>query len=206
MPYDPTQSTIRNMSDRDINPRMFLSEPMVRCKLHECQAACCIYGVWIDSSEAEKLLQFADLIKAELPEDRKDPEGWFDGREDADEFSVSGRVIHSRVVDSKKHYGGTACVFLLDDHKCAIQTAAVKAGMDPWALKPFYCILHPLDLDEKGRITLDDTGLLLDEPGSCLRPSPIPVPLLLTFEPELRYFLGDSKYEELLVSQGLNRL
>lgn len=194
------------MSDREINPRMLLSEPMVRCKLHECRAACCLYGVWLDSKEAELLMANAALIQPEMPIDRQDPAGWFDGREDADEFSASGRVVHSSVVDRPKHYGGIACVFLRDDQKCAIQTAAQKAGMDPWALKPFYCILHPLDLDEKGRITLDDTGLLLDEPGSCLRPSPVPVPLLVTFEPELRHFLGSPKYEALLVAQGLNRL
>jgi hypothetical protein len=206
MPYAPAGSTISHMSDREINPRMLLSEYMVRCKLHECQAACCLYGVWIDNLEARKLLDNAALIQQELPEDWQNPADWFDDREDVDEFSASGRVIHSRVVDRPKHYGGVACVFLRDDHKCAIQTAAQKAGMDPWALKPFYCILHPLDLDEKGRITLDDTGLLLDEPGSCLRPSPVPVPLLATFEPELRYFLGNPKYEELLMAQGLNRL
>jgi hypothetical protein len=185
---------------------MLRSEPMIRCKLHECRAACCLYGVWIDSHESEVLLENAAIIQAELPEDRQDPAGWFDGREDVDEFAASGRVVHSRVIDNSKHYGGIACVFLRDDNKCAIQTAAQKAGMDPWALKPFYCILHPLDLDEKGRITLDDSGLLLDEPGSCLRPSPVPVPLLVTFEPELRYFLGSPKYEELLVTQGLHRL
>lgn len=156
--------------------------------------------------EADQLLENAALILPEMPEDRRNTAEWFDGREDVDEFSASGRVVHSRVVDNQKHYGGVSCVFLRDDHKCAIQTAAQKAGKHPWALKPFYCILHPLDLDEKGRITLDDTGLLLDEPGSCLRPSPVPVALLLTFEPELRHFLGDPKYEELLVAQGLNRL
>ena len=48
-----------------------------------------------------------------------------------------------------------------------------------------------------GRITLDETELLLDEPGSCLRPSPTPIPLADTFEPELRYFLGDEGYENL---------
>jgi hypothetical protein len=206
MPFALAGSTIRDMSDREINPRMLQSEHMVRCKLHECQAACCLYGVWADSQEAERLITNAAIILPEMPEDCQDPAMWFDGREDEDEFSESGRVMHSRVVDRSKHYGGIACVFLRDDHKCAIQTAAQKAGMDPWALKPFYCILHPLDLDEKGRITLDDAGLLLDEPGSCLRPSPVPVPLLVTFEPELRHFLGSPKYEELLVAQGLDRL
>jgi hypothetical protein len=196
------------MFTKDINPRMLKSEPMVRCKLRECQAACCIYGVWIDRMEADRIIQNAGLIQPEMPDDWQDPACWFDGREDDDEHASSGRVVHSRVVESSKHYGGSACVFLREDHKCAIQTAANKSGLHPWAFKPFYCILHPLDLDEKGRITLDDTGLLLDEPGSCLRPSTAEIPLVVTFEPELRYFLGDQEFERLylLVTQGFDRL
>jgi hypothetical protein len=57
--------------------------------------------------------------------------------------------------------------------------------------------LHPLDLDEQGRITLDVTEELLCEPGSCLRPADSAVSLLETFEPELRYLMGEEKYQEL---------
>jgi hypothetical protein len=66
-------------------------------------------------------------------------------------------------------------------------------------------LLHPAPprLDDQGRITLDEAALLLDEPGSCLRPSPTPLPLLATFEEELRYFLGDEAYEALARQQGL---
>ena len=173
------------------------SEPMQRCKLNRCKAACCIYGVWIDSREAARILEFAEIIQQEMPENWRSLETWFDDRVDVDENVPSGKVVHSRVVDNPRHYGESACVFLRDDHKCALQTAAQKAEMHPWSLKPFYCILHPLDLDEKGRITLDDTGLLLDEPGSCLRPSKTLIPLMDTFEQELRYFLGDQEYERL---------
>lgn len=183
----------------EINPRMLKSEFMVRCRLHECQAACCLYGVWVDTKEADRILAHSSIIAPEMVGDRNNPSDWFDGREDHDEHTPSGKVIHTRVMGNPKHYGGTECVFLRPDHRCALQTAAVKAGFHPWALKPFYCVLHPLDLDEKGRITLDDTGLLLDEPGSCLRPSKVRVPLLRTFEPEIRYFLGDQAYEELLL-------
>lgn len=190
------------MAHLKINPRMLESENMTRCKLHECQAACCIYGVWIDRGEALRLVENADIILTEMSEQHRDPQSWFDGREDDDDHAPTGRVVHSAVVEMPRHYGGTACVFLREDHKCAIQTAAVRVGEHPWFLKPFYCILHPLDLDEKGRITLDESGLLLDEPGSCLRPSKARIPLMETFEPELRYFLGDQEYERirLLVS------
>jgi hypothetical protein len=187
------------MSPFEINPRLLEKELVVRCKLHECEAACCVYGVWIDSLEAQKIVENAAIIIPEMRVEWQDPAKWFDDREDMDEHVPSGRVIHSRVVQNEKHYGGSACIFLRVDHKCALQTAAQKNGKHPWVIKPFYCILHPLDLDEKGRITLDETGLLLDEPGSCLRPSKVKIPLVITFESELRYFLGDQIYENLLL-------
>jgi len=196
------------MFSLNYNPRMLDSEPMIRCQIHECQAACCLYGVWIDWDEVQKIKDNAALIIPEMPEDWRDPDTWFDGREDMDRHAPTGKVIHSRVVENPRHYGGSACVFLRADHKCALQTAASRSGRHPWAFKPFYCILHPLDLDEEGRITLDETDLLLDEPGSCLRPSKIRIPLAVTFEPELRYFMGEEAYQRLmsLVAQRLDRL
>jgi hypothetical protein len=76
--------------------------------------------------------------------------------------------------------------------------AADVNGLHPWHFKPFYCILHPLDLDDKGRITLDETELLLDEPGSCLRPANRLIPLAETFAPELSFFLGDENQKRIL--------
>jgi hypothetical protein len=58
--------------------------------------------------------------------------------------------------------------------------------------------LHPLDLDEKGRITLDETKIIMEEEGSCLRKSEIEIPLLKTFEEELRFILGNKNYQDLL--------
>ncbi|MDX9866200.1 MAG: DUF3109 family protein [Anaerolineaceae bacterium] len=181
----------------EINPRLLQSEPIQRCKLHNCRAACCLYGVWIDEKEVEILLANAERIAPHMPAGKGDPATWFDERRDADPFSASGRVRHSDVVDAPDHYGGTACVFLRSDHKCALQVASEASGHHPWQWKPFYCILHPLDLDDEDRITIDETELLLAEEGSCLRPAPQPILLLETFEEELRFFLGDEKYERL---------
>lgn len=138
------------------------------------------------------------MIAPFMPDEQQDSAQWFDGQVENDEFTPSREVFHSGVVESKKHWGGTACVFLRPDHKCALQAAAQAAGLHPWQWKPFYCILHPLCLDEEGCITLDETEDLLDEPGSCLRPASQAVPLLVTFEEELRYLLGDAEYQELL--------
>jgi len=182
---------------RAIHPRLLESEPMQRCKLGECKAACCLYGVWLDADEAADLLANAALILPHLPEGRRDPADWFDGRQEEDEFLPSGQVVHSAVLPSDWHYGGSACGFLRPDYKCALQVAGQAAGLHPWRFKPFYCILHPLDLDEHGRITLDTADVLLDEEGSCLRPADQRIPLMDTFEEELRYLLGDETYQAL---------
>ncbi len=181
-----------------VAPRLYQSECMRRCELGECRAACCLYGVWIDRLEFQDLLAHAGLIRPHMPAGAEDPAVWLDERCEPDEHSLSGEVLHSQVVPAPWHYGGTACVFLRDDYKCALQVAADAAGLHPWRFKPFYCILHPLDLDDEGRITLDETGLLLDEEGSCLRPAGQPIPLAETFAPELRYLVGESAYQELL--------
>jgi hypothetical protein len=172
------------------SPRLFDSESMQRCHLHQCRAACCLYGVWLDEKEAEYILAHATEIIPFMPAESKNPETWLDGRAEDDPHSESGHVVHSTVVTRASHYGGTACIFLRSDHKCALQVASATQGKHPWHFKPFYCVLHPLDLDKEGRITLDETPLLLEEEGSCLRTTKEKIPLLLTFEPELRYLLG----------------
>ncbi len=184
--------------ERNVNPRLLAREPMKRCALHACRAACCLHGVWVDLLEIQSILAGAALIAPHLEPENRDPRDWFDGREEPDENALSGFTGHSTVVEAPGHYGGTACIFLRGDHKCALQVAADAGGLHPWAFKPFYCVLHPLDLDEQGRITLDDTTLLLEEEGSCLRPSDRLIPLAETFEPELRYLMGEKAYQALL--------
>lgn len=180
-----------------VNPRLLRTEPMQRCQLGECKAACCLYGVWMDPVEIQDLLAHVEQILPYMLEEQRDPSLWWDGREEQDRHSLSGKVVHSAVLQAEWHYGGTACIFLREDYKCALQVAAEANGLHPWRYKPFYCILHPLDLDAEGRITLDETETLLAEPASCLRPAEHSIPLIDTFEPELRYLLGEKGYTAL---------
>jgi hypothetical protein len=169
---------------------------MRRCRLDECHGACCLYGAWVDQVEIQDILANAQLITPHMPEGAADPEDWFDERCENDKHTLSGEVGHTTVLPAPDHYGGTACIFLRGDDKCALQTAAIEGQLHPWRFKPFYCILHPLDLDEDGRITLDETGVMLDEPGSCLRPTEKSIPLMDTFAEELRYLLGEEAYRQ----------
>jgi len=181
---------------RFLSPRLLRSEPMRRCTLDDCHGACCVYGVWVDSLEVETILKNAELVIPHMPPRAADPANWFDDHRDADPLSASGKVVHCRVVPDESQYSGTACIFLRKDYKCALQVAAEANGLHPWRFKPFYCILHPLDLDEQGRITLDEDEALLAEKGSCLRRAGRPAPLLETFEPELSYLLGEDAYRQ----------
>lgn len=180
---------------------MLESAPLRRCTLGDCHAACCLYGVWVDRLEAQAILENAPVIAAHMPPENRDPADWFDGREEPDENAISGWTLHSTVLPDDAHYGGTACIFLRADHLCALQVAADAVGKPSWQWKPFYCILHPLDLDEQGRITVDETALLREEEGSCLRAAPQPIALLETFAEELRYLLGEPAYQRLLAAQ-----
>ena len=180
-----------------INPRLLRSEPLRRCGFPACRAACCLYGVWVDLGERDQILANTTTISKLLPVDRADPAGWFSSEVEADPHTSSGQVVHTRVVADAEHYGGTSCVFLCEDYTCVLQTTGEMLLGDPWALKPFYCILHPLDIDEHGRITLDETTLLAEEAASCLVPSAELIPLLQTFAPELIYFLGEDLWQQL---------
>lgn len=195
--YNALMKPGRKLYD-SINPRLLASEPIRRCKLEDCLGACCIFGVWVDKREVADILKHAALILPHMPEDCREPADWFAGSQDNDPRSPSGVVIHTGVENRPYRYGKMACSFWLDDGKCALQVAAVKNGLHPWRFKPYYCILHPLDLDEEGRITVDETAELLNEPGSCVRQSEEKTPLLVTFESELRYLLGDKRYLELV--------
>ena len=182
---------------RGINPRLLQAEPLQRCGWPTCAAACCAFGVWLDEGEWREILAHAALIIPHLPPDRRDPARWLDGRREDDPIAPSGRVLHTRVCPDPAHYAGTSCVFLRPDYRCALQVASEAAGFHPWRFKPFYCILHPLDVDDEGRITLDEATALAEEAGSCLRAAETPRPLLDLFAEELRYLLGEEAFARL---------
>lgn len=176
---------------RSINHRLKDSEPLQRCGWPKCKAACCVYGAWVDLKEVEDIKSHASLISPFMPPEHYDPNLWFGEEREKDAESPSGEVIGTRVIDDRDHYGGTACIFLRADYKCALQAAGEENNLHPWRFKPYYCILHPLDLDDHGRITLDEAHLLLAEPASCLRPVESDTPLVEIFTDELEYLAGE---------------
>ncbi len=178
----------------NISKRLFEQEPMVRCKLDSCFGACCSYGVWIDLAEKEILKVNYTVVESCMDSDSGSFDDWFEAEIEDDSYTRTGKVIHTKLISRTKPFKRTTCIFLRQDHKCALQVASEKLGKHHWYLKPFYCVLHPLDIDENDQISLDDTQKILDEEKSCLRYSEEMNFPLRIFEEELRYLLGDQKY------------
>jgi len=144
----------------------------------------------VDTVLKEDILAHAALISNYMPPDRRAAAFWFGGSEEPDKHALSGIVAHTTVLPNPEHYGGTACIFLRPDQQCALQTAAQETGLHPWRFKPFYCILHPLEIKD-GYITLDNLAKMLEEPASCLRSSGQKIQLMEVFRQEISYLLGD---------------
>jgi len=173
-----------------LHPNLDQPQLLRRCDWPQCRAACCFQGVWVDEVEMADILAHADRIAPFLrPEDR-DPTLWFRPEREPDRHALSGWVRPTTVRPDPQHYGGTRCIFLRPDFKCALQVAAEAAGEHPWRWKPFYCILHPLDLDDEGRIVLPPVAELLAEPAACVRPAAQARPPREIFAPELAYLTG----------------
>lgn len=181
------------MKRQSLSPRLDETVPLQPCGWPACGAACCFGGAWVDLAEIEDIRTNAGLISTHMPPGHTDFEDWFQSEVEPDPYALSGQVRHTAIVESPAHYHGTACIFLRPDFKCALQVAGEESGAHPWRFKPFYCILHPLDLDSEGRITLDETALLADEPGSCLRPSGAGHKISSIFFAELEYLTGKSR-------------
>ena len=153
------------------HPHLRQPQPIRRCDWPACRAACCFQGVWVDEAEVADILAHARLIAPHLRAEDQTPAEWFQPRREPDPHALSGWVRPTTVRDDPDHYRGTRCIFLRADFKCALQVAAEAHGQHPWRWKPFYCILHPLDLDDAGRIVLPPVDALLAEPASCVRPA-----------------------------------
>lgn len=185
-----------NMSMQlSISKRLFKKELLARCKLHDCFGACCNYGVWLDVGEKEKIRKYSEVVHSCMDPNSGSFVDWFEDETEDDSYTFSGKVIHSKIVNREKPFTRETCVFLRSDHKCALQVASEKIGEHPWFLKPFYCVLHPLDIDDNDQISLDETNILINEEKSCLRSSKEPQTPLLIFEDEIRYLLGDQVFE-----------
>ncbi len=187
-----------------IHPELLETVEAERCYLHECKGACCSGGVWLDVADLKSIVPHVATIQTNLPEERRDPNTWFSAPE-PDETTPSGVKIGTNVVADPVRPGITCCVFLRPDRLCALQVTSRQLGLDGLGLKPFYCALYPVYV-ENGEVILDHETERDFEGANCRRLCATPRPIYDIFAEELTLLLGEEGYRDLQAqAQAVNR-
>lgn len=153
-----------------------------------CSSTCCMHGVYLDIAERDKILAHADLIVRQMdPQQTKDPSKWFEQDEEEDQDFPSGRCVSTQVINGQ-------CAFLDEMGRCSLQATASNEGMHRWDLKPFYCILFPIEVSDR-RIGFDT--MLQDEQPCCSVSDRYRVPVFEACRDELLLLLGTDGFDRL---------
>jgi Fe-S-cluster containining protein len=159
------------------------------CSMRNCNADCCSGGVYADLAERDEILKHAGIVRAQMDSDQQhDTALWFEPEPIVDADYPSGGAIGTELHHDR-------CVFLNSKGMCVLQKAAAAAGMDRYALKPFYCWLYPVTV-EGGELTLHDPDYA-DRPSCCSYRDSGPLTVFDVCEEELVLALGPDGVEEL---------
>ena len=178
-----------------IHPELLEEVYAERCLLGECLGACCTGGAWLDVEQLRMIVPHVEAIKANLPEDRRDPDAWFSVPSAGEKFS-EGTAAGTNVVDDPLRAGETCCVFLRLDRLCALQVTSQQLGLDYPGLKPVFCALYPLQL-RGDEIVLDHETAENFGNAACQRGCASKHARYLIFKEELELVLGEEGYREL---------
>ncbi len=130
-----------------------LNRPLQRCELSRCRGTCCHDGVYLGPEEAELIRGLVDTSREDFAAMGLDlPRqcvvyGSWRGSVSGPKTAVRFEPKRGIVEDYPQHFPETACVFLLEDARCALQVLARQRGLPPWYYKPLTCWLHPLAIE-----------------------------------------------------------
>jgi hypothetical protein len=183
-----------------IHPELLEEVYAERCVLTECLGACCTGGAWLDVEQLKTIVPHVEAIKANLPEDRRDPNAWFSAPQ-ADEDSPASAVVGTNVVNDPLRPGETCCVFLRPDRLCALQVTSQQVGLEYPGLKPLFCALFPLQIHGDEIVIDHDTAQNFGG-AMCRRTCTRLQPLYQVFREELQLVVGEEGYRELEMKSG----
>lgn len=161
--------------------------------LQACRGACCVGGIWLDVGHVQHILAAEALIAPLLVPDRRDPDQWFSDEVVEHPDFPTGLGTATAVLPRIDGSGRAGCVFVLADHRCALQVAGMAAGM-PWpGLKPFDCATFPVLLSE-GELVWDQESASAPDGVDCQLGGPDtdqpPVRFYQAFATEIAYAVG----------------
>ena len=178
-----------------VHPELLEEVYTERCVLNECRGACCTGGAWLDVEQLKIIVPYVEVIKANLPADRRDPNLWFSAPT-AGEETPGDDLIGTNVVADPDRPGDSCCVFLRPDRLCALQLTSQQLGLDYPGLKPLFCALYPLQLRD-AEICIDHDTAQNFGGANCQRPCATKQPLYQVFKVEMQLLLGEDGYREL---------
>lgn len=178
MQNTPQELTINGLT---ISPDLFRMGYPEGAGPGRCSATCCEGGVLLDVTERDRILAHRELVKRHMDETQnRDDQTWFETEEREDGDFPSGRCVGTELHSDR-------CVFQDQYGRCSIQVASTEEGMGPWALKPHYCILFPIEVSS-GVVGHDD--MLQDERPCCSVRPDFHTPVFLACRQELTHLLG----------------
>ncbi len=178
-----------------LHPELLEEIDAERCVLSECLGACCTGGAWLDVEQLKSIVPHVEAIKANLPEDRRDPDSWFSAPS-ADEGAPEGTLIGTNVCDDERRPGETCCVFLRPDRLCALQVTSQQLGLPYPGLKPLFCALYPLQV-RSDEISIDHETAQNFGGVLCQRACARRQPVYRLFKAELIVLLSEEGYRAL---------
>jgi hypothetical protein len=181
-------TNLSHFAELKVSPALLRARFKQGCAISTCDAACCTYGVLVDVQQKAQILAHADVVRGlmDLNQD-DDPGHWFDDEVIADRDFPSGYATSTRIKDGR-------CGFLNRSGRCVLQMATNALGSGGIDLKPFYCTLFP--------VTIEDRVLMLDPnlrgPATCCGECPDgELTVLDVCSKELQYVLGHAGVEDL---------
>jgi hypothetical protein len=153
-----------------------------------CASKCCSGGVYADIRERDRILENKDLVMQHMDETQnRNHHEWFETQEEEDHDFPSGKCAGTEVFSDK-------CVFLNKQGHCSLQVAAVADGRHRWDLKPFYCVLFPIEISD-GVVSFDP--MLQDEESCCTVQRDFATPVFEGCRDEIVHAIGEDGFREL---------
>ncbi len=153
-----------------------------------CSSVCCEEGVYADVTDRDRILSHKEMIKQYMDDTQtQDEDRWFERWESKDGDFPSGRCVGTEAHNGK-------CVFLDGFGRCTLQVAAVSEGMHKWALKPFFCVLYPIEVTNRV-VSFDD--MLQGEQSCCSIGHEFDQPLFEGCREELTFLVGSEGFRKI---------
>lgn len=156
--FPATERLLRSvLADAPLDAASFETR-LTPCALARCGGTCCAEGATLNAEEALVLKQIvrrhAEFLRALAPEL---PEPAIVREDGVERTARRARPFRALVPNYPEHFPETACGFLLDDGRCALQCLAESQGRHPWTYKPLACWLHPISVSPEAIRLPDET-------------------------------------------------